>query len=93
MSKLNKGKYDCYYGVDKKRGLIFIFNIHIYLITFILTDDRVTKWQYAALTLFFFLIQICLTFSFHYYLNGIIFPSYFGLRSYKKFILNLLCWL
>lgn len=51
--KIKEGKYDCYYGVNMKRGLTFIFNIHIYLITFILTDDRVIKWQYAALTIFF----------------------------------------
>lgn len=56
MSKFKKkeGKDDCYYEVNTKRGLTFIFNIHIYLITFILTDDRVIKWQYAALTIFFF---------------------------------------
>lgn len=41
------------------------------------------KWQYAALTIFF-LIHACLTFSFHYYHNGIIFLPIWGYSHIKK---------
>lgn len=45
---------------------------------------KVIKWQYAALTIIFFLIHACLTFSFHYYCNGIIFLPIWGYIHKKK---------
>lgn len=50
---------------------------------------KVIKWQYAALTIIFFLIHACLTFSFHY-CNGIIFLPIWGYIHKKKIVLNLL---
>lgn len=44
---------------------------------------KVIKWQYAALTIIFFLIHACLTFSFHYTAMEL-FSFLFGVTFIKK---------